>query len=248
VRALDTTVSIETPEHVLFNCSVAGPARRALAYSIDLLIRGAVLFGVAVLFSAFGVEPSGFQVGAMLLLFFALEWGYFVVSEVAMQGRSIGKRVLGLRVVTTDGLSISVGSSVLRNLLRAADFLPTAYAVGLVTMSLDPRFRRLGDWAAGTMVVFEGQARLRERIRLDPPATPSELAQLPARIDLPGPALEALELFLRRAPELQTQREDELASMLAPLYAQRFGVSYQDATRFLGLLYFRATGERSRVR
>ncbi len=251
-RALDTTVEIETPEHVLFSCSVAGPARRALAYLIDLLVRGAVAFviGVALVLvaSADDREFTGWKLGAVLLLMFVLEWGYFVACEMFMNGRSVGKRALGLRVVTRDGLPISFGSSMLRNLLRAADFLPTGYAIGLVTMTLDPRFRRLGDWAADTMVIFEERPRLRDPVRLDPPPKSSELAALPARVDLPGPVLEALELFLRRTPELQTLREDELANMLAPLYAERLGVPFQDASRFLGLLYMRAIGEKQRVR
>ena len=249
-RALDTTANIETPEHVLFSCRLAGPGRRALAYLVDLLVRGAIIAALVfalVIAGPAGADLSGWKVGALLLLLFVLEWGYFVVCEVFMGGRSIGKRALGLRVVTRDGLPVSFGSSVLRNLLRAADFLPSGYAVGLVTMTLDPRFRRLGDWAADTMVIFEERPRLREPIRMDPPPRPAELAQLPTRLDLPGPVLEALELFLRRAPELQTLREDELASMLAPLYAQRFGVNYDDASRFLGLLYFRAVEESRRA-
>jgi uncharacterized RDD family membrane protein YckC len=250
-RALDTTVEIETPEHVLFKCSVAGPARRALAYLIDLLVRAALLFviGAALSLAQLGNGgASGWKWGALMLVLFALEWGYFVACETFMDGRSVGKRALGLRVVTQGGLPVSFGSSVLRNLLRAADFLPTGYAIGLLTMTLDPRFRRLGDWAADTMVIVEERPRLREPIRLDPPPLPAELDQLPARLDLPGPVLEALELFLRRAPELQTLREDELASMLASVYSERLNVRYQDASRFLGLLYVRAVGERQRVR
>jgi uncharacterized RDD family membrane protein YckC len=251
LRPLDTTVEIETPEHVLFTCSVAGPARRALAYLIDLLVRSAILFviGAALSLASLGdAGLSGWKLGALLLLMFALEWGYYVACEALMNGRSVGKRALGLRVVTQAGLPVSFGGSVLRNLLRAADFLPTGYAVGLLTMALDPRFRRLGDWAADTMVIFEERPRLRDPIRLDPPAQAAELDQLPTRLDLPGPVLEALELFLRRAPELQTLREDELASMLASVYAERLNVHYEDAARFLGLLYVRAVGERQRVR
>jgi len=250
-RALDTTVEIETPEHVVFSCSLAGPARRALAYLIDLLVRAAIVIaiGIALSLASLGqAEISGWKLGALLLLMFALEWGYFVVCESLMSGRSVGKRALGLRVVTRDGLPVSFGGSVLRNLLRAADFLPTGYAIGLLTMALDPRFRRLGDWAADTMVIVEERPRLRDPIRLVPPARPPELEELPTRLDLPGPVLEALELFLRRAPELQTLREDELASMLAPIYAQRLKVHYQNASRFLGLLYVRAVGVKERVR
>lgn len=251
-RPLDTAVDIETPEHVLFSCSLAGPARRAVAYGIDLLVRGLILMlvGVALsLASSSGAERiSGWKIGAMLLFFFLLEWGYFVACEVFMNGRSVGKRALGLRVVTRDGLPISFGSSMLRNLLRAADFLPTGYVIGFVTMALDPRFRRLGDWAADTMVIFEERKRLRDPIRLSPPPQPAELASLPSHVDLPGPVLEALELFLRRAPELQPAREDELASMLAPAYSERLNVSYQNASRFLGLLYTRAAGVKRSVR
>jgi hypothetical protein len=98
------------------------------------------------------------------------------------------------------------------------------------------------------MVIIEDRPRLRDAIRLDPEAQPAELEQLPTRVDLPGPVLDALELFLRRAPELQTLREDELACMLAPIYAQRLNVRYQSASRFLGLLYLRAVGVNKRVR
>ena len=251
LRALDTTVEIETPEHVLFSCSVAGPARRALAYLIDLMVRAAIVavVGFALsLASLASAEISGWKLGALLLLLFALEWGYFVACEAFMNGRSVGKRALGLRVVTRDGLPVSFAGSVLRNLLRAADFLPTGYAMGLVTMTLDPRFRRLGDWAADTMVIIEERPRLRDPIRLSPEPSAAELDQLPTRLDLPGPVLEALELFLRRAPELQTLREDELANMLAPIYAERLNVRYKDASRFLGLLYVRAVGDKARVR
>ena len=251
LRALDTTVEIETPEHVLFSCSVAGPARRGLAYLIDLMVRAAIVavVGFALSLASLGrAEISGWKLGALLLLLFALEWGYFVACESLMNGRSVGKRVLGLRVVTSEGLPVSFGSSVLRNLLRAADFLPTGYAIGLLTMTLDSRFRRLGDWAADTMVIIEERPRLRDPIVLSPPPMPAELEQLPTRVDLPGPVLEALELFLRRVPELQKLREEELASMLAPTYGQRLNVRYKNASRFLGILYLRALGAKPHVR
>jgi len=250
VRALDTSARIETPEHVVFSCQLAGPGRRAIAYFLDSLVRGllaAVVGGAFAIASSGTSQASGFGLGALLLFLFLLEWGYFVACEMFMNGRSPGKRALGLRVVTQDGLPVSFGSSVLRNLLRGADFLPTGYAVGLLVMTLDPRFRRLGDWAANTMVIVEERPRLREPIRLDPPPEASELRGLPSPLNLPGPVLEAIELFLRRAPELQTLREDELASMLAPLYAKHFNVRYHDASRFLGLLYYRAVEEARRA-
>ncbi len=81
---------------------------------------------------------------------FILEWGYYVFFETTASGRSPGKRALSLRVVKEGGYPIGFIDSVLRNLLRGADFLPVGYVVGLFAMAGDARFRRLGDRVAGT--------------------------------------------------------------------------------------------------
>lgn len=245
---LDGVASVETPEHVEFRYQVAGPLRRALAWAIDLGVR-IVLFGalaiLASLGSAGGIELfEGFKMGLLLLALFFFEWGYFVLSEMLMDGRTLGKRALGLRVVTRAGLPIGFGDSVLRNLLRAADFLPFAYALGVICMALDGQFRRLGDLVSGTLVVFEARERMRDDVRIVPPPTPQELATLPERVMLSSDEIEALELFLRRAPELTTLRAHELAELVAPVLAARHGARYTDPTRFLALLYAKATWAR----
>ena len=242
--AIDTTAEIETPEHVRFDYQLAGPTRRALAYLIDLLIRLALVLVVGLVMALVDVAAGidGVSVGAMYVFYFALDWFYYVLFETIWSGRSPGKRALGLRVIGQDGHSLTVLDSVLRNLLRAADFLPIGYAVGVVVMGRDPLFRRFGDMVAGTVVVFEQPSRLGERLSLDPPPKAAELDLLPVRPDVSRAEIEAIELLLRRHQALAPEREQELAELLAPQLAARLGVTYRDPVRFLGLVYTRALG------
>jgi uncharacterized RDD family membrane protein YckC len=247
---LDTTTDVETPEHVRFRHRAAGPARRALAYLVDLVIRAGVGFVVLVLLASVGMTEHGVRgasTGFALLLLFALEWCYYVLFETLWSGRSPGKRALKLRVVKEGGTPINFLDCVLRNLLRAADFLPGGYAIGVLVMARDERFRRLGDLVAGTMVVVEERARLAEPLRLSPPPTAEELEVIPQRPPLSSDELEAIELFLRRRGTLSPAREAELAQMIAPQLARRLSLRLHDASRFLALLHYRAT-ERSTER
>lgn len=243
VAPLDTTAVIETPEHVAFEYRLAGPTRRLLAWLLDTAIRMVALL-VLGLFFAMGSAASvleGMSVGAMLVIAFALEWGYFVFFETVWSGRTPGKRAVGIRVVSASGTAVGFGDSLLRNLLRAADYLPSAYAIGLVVAAADDRFRRLGDRVADTIVVIEERLRVTHPVQLSRPPTPEELDALPAVPSLDGTDLEAIELLLRRAPALSPARAAELAEIVAPMYAARMsGLRYSDATRFLELLYHRA--------
>jgi hypothetical protein len=148
-----------------------------------------------------------------------------------------------MRVVKEGGFPIGFIDSVLRNLLRAADFLPFGYVLGVTVMMGDTRFRRLGDRVAGTMVVVEDRVRVGESLKLNPPAAPGELEALPARPPLSADELEALELFLRRG-DLSPPRRLELAEMTAGIFSRRMGVRTGDPVRFLALLYERAVGAR----
>lgn len=241
---LDTRVAIETPEHVHFHFQLAGPARRALAYLIDLLLRGAILLALAIpaLLADLFSDSAGFRAGIVLIVLFVLEWGYFVLSELLMRGSSVGKRALGLRVVRQDGLPVRFGDSLIRNLLRAADFLPFSYALGGLTMIADRDFRRLGDLAAGTIVIYEAPRAIHDSPRLSKPLSEAERRKLPLHFTLPNETVDALELFLRRRLELAPARESELAEMLAAPLAKRFGLRYRDPVRLLELAYQRVRG------
>lgn len=240
---LDTVATIETPEHVRFRYRLAGPMLRAIAYGLDLLIRAAVGGTILVILAVSGwVDPGrldGASLGVALVLFFVLEWGYFVLTETLMSGQSPGKRAVGIRVVTAGGRPLGFLDSALRNLLRAADFLPTAYALGFVVMLRDRSFRRLGDMVAATLVISERRSEVGSGLELVPPPTAAELASLPPLPELSASELEAIAYFLHRCRALGLLRQHELAEILAPGLAKRFHVRYADPVRFLGVLYFR---------
>jgi uncharacterized RDD family membrane protein YckC len=240
--ALDTTLELETPEHIAFRYQLAGPARRAAAYFVDLLIRGAILF-VAALIIAFTSTSAtqslrGFETGAMLLLFFALEWGYFVAFDLLNDGASPGKRAFQLRVVHQDGRPISLADSVLRNLLRAADLLPMFYALGVVTMMLDGKFRRLGDLVAQTVVVYEPTTKLDSQERASS-AVP--IQGLVARPQLSVEERNAIALFHRRLSYVSEARAVELADLIAPVFAERYELEKYDSLSLLIALHERST-------
>ena len=177
---LDTVAEIETPEHIRFRYQLAGPARRMVAYLIDLTIRGIIVGLVILVLSLSSVLVSdGFSVGATLLLVFAIEWGYYVLCESLWSGRTPGKRSMNLRVLKEGGYPTGFLDIALRNLLRAADFLPMAYSVGLAVMGLDARFRRLGDMVAGTIVVVEDLATHRPWPQSSPRHPPSNSPACP---------------------------------------------------------------------
>jgi uncharacterized RDD family membrane protein YckC len=247
--ALDNTTEVETPERIRFRYRAAGPVRRCFAWLLDMVIRFGVLFAVSfivMIASAIKLDDlTDASKGVVLVVLFALEWGYYVAFETMWSGSSPGKRAFGLRVVKEGGYPITFYDSVLRNLLRAADWLPQGYVLGLTVMAGDRRFRRLGDRVAGTMVVVEDPVRVGESLRLNPPAAPGELEALPARPPLSADELEALELFLRRG-DLSPPRRLELAEMTAGIFARRMGVLSGDPVRFLGLLHERAAGARRR--
>jgi uncharacterized RDD family membrane protein YckC len=253
--ALDTDVAIETPEHIVFRHKVAGPARRLLAYLVDLILCYAAFavfaFVVALLAGGTGLLLTdggilGMGVGLLLVVLFAIQWVYFAALE-AWTGRTPGKRALGLRVVTAMGRPIGFRAAALRNVLRAADALPLTYSAGLlsisglVSMSVTRRFQRLGDLVAGTMVVVPERSHAATPLLLFPPAQPWELAQLPDDVRLDADERHAIEMFLRRGPRLGRARQLELASMIAPALAARFGLRNDDPVRTLALLYDRAS-------
>ncbi len=247
---LDTRVSIETPEHVHFQFQLAGPTRRCFAYLLDLLARAGLLLLLAIpagLASAFDDGGDGFRVGILLFAMFVIEWGYFVASELWWRGASLGKRVFGLRVVRQDGLPVRFNDSLIRNLLRAADFLPVGYALGLLAMVADQNFRRIGDLAAGTMVIHEARPKLDAAIRLAKPLTANEARKFPANFQLSNETIDSLELFLRKRNELAPSREEELAELLAEALSKRYGVRYKSPTRLLEVAYQHARGGSERA-
>ncbi len=263
---LDTSVRIETPEHVDFAYNLAGPWQRMFAYLLDLIIRFCFMFALFVFVAAAvaltrSVEDLAQAHIALLLLgWFALEWFYHVLFEWLWDGRTPGKRAFHLRVVKTGGFPIGMGDALLRNLLRGADLLPAAtmngffpsYLTGMLVSASDPMFRRLGDMVADTMVIVEPRMWLRRGSSLKPPATQEELAELPPRPRLTVEERKVIEALVQRFGDIGPARRREICSDFAIMLAQRFALpAPSDPARFLLLLHARglqtatALGERT---
>jgi len=202
---LDTYREIETPEGVELHLRTAGPAVRALAFFIDLLLRGLVLFVLSFVLTVAGT----FGIGLFLILLFLLEWFYPVLFEVYRQGETPGKRMFGLRVVNDNGTPVGWGPSLVRNLLRAVDFMPSMYVFGLVCMLLNRDFKRLGDLAAGTVVIY--------RDRVTPQIALPEVPPLAPPLGLNLGEQRAVINFAERSQRLTDVRAEELADLLTPL-------------------------------
>lgn len=184
---------------------------RGLAFLLDFAIRS-VIYGAAAMAFAFWLGEAA--IGPSLLVVFATEWFYPVAFEVLWRGRTPGKASLGLRVVHRDGTPVRWPSSLLRNLLVAADFLPVAYGFGIVSMLCDRSFRRLGDLAAGTLVVHAQEQRHQDLVE-------SATRSAPPPVALDPEEQRAVIAFAERAPGLTAARADELAAIAQPLGGTR---------------------------
>lgn len=150
---------VVTPEGVVMDLPLAGVGSRLSAAVIDGLIQLAIFFGVfwLAIRNWLRLSESGFHLLEALygVTLFALLFVYPVLFETAWSGRTPGKRVTGLRVLTLNGGPIGFRTSAIRNLIRVIDFLPTLGVVGIVSVAATRRNQRLGDLAAGTIVIIE---------------------------------------------------------------------------------------------
>lgn len=151
---------IETPEGVSFALELAGPVARLLAWVVDLLCKMGLIIAVNMVVGFFVVVSPDLAVSVMTIAAFLIVQGYQISLEYLWRGQTVGKRLLRLRVVDEQGLQLRFTQVVLRNLLRVVDQLPMLYLVGGISMTINDRAQRLGDFAANTIVVRarEGQA------------------------------------------------------------------------------------------
>ncbi len=209
LRALDTTLFVVTPENVAFDFRLAGPAHRLVAMFVDLVI----IFCLGLL-TAFLLGMAGFGFfGLILFAFFALWWFYGGVMEAMNNGQTLGKKAMGLRVVSHTGLSINASQAVLRNILRGVDLMPPFFP-GVVAMICNSRFQRLGDLAVGTIVVLDGQRR-HPRPPKPPEDTTACREQIPMKFHASAGLIEALAAYVGRRGELSPSRRMELSGVLA---------------------------------
>lgn len=241
--------SLDTPEAVNVAYPIAGIGTRFLAALIDsaiwLVAQIVIVLGSVFVFTRGG---PGDTIGVILLLTlsFILFWGYYIVFETLWRGQTPGKRLMKVRVIKTSGYPIGFVEAVIRNLVRIVDFLPAYYGVGVLTMFISTQSRRLGDYAAGTIVVKErGPVSLRD---LDvtaqraqaPPVSMPRLGEIdPDEIQWNLRALTAEDLqivneYLERLPSLYPDAQRRLGETIAERTAQRIGARLPlDPVRFL---------------
>jgi uncharacterized RDD family membrane protein YckC len=146
---------VTTPEGVEFSFRIASPVLRLAALMIDWAVVSSVWSLVALILKPLQLISEDAGAGVMIVMYFVISRGYDIMMDFSWRGQTLGKRVMRLRVVDARGLRLTFAQCVLRNLLRFIDSLPFAYAVGGVASLMSARGQRLGDLAAGTIVVHE---------------------------------------------------------------------------------------------
>ncbi len=217
----DTDLVVATPERVSFDYRVAGMATRGIAQLLDLLILAGVLFAVY-FFALFEVGIGQNTLGALIAIIgsFVVIFGYHWACEAFWSGQTIGKKVFRLRVVGDRGEPPTFFQAGIRNIIRIVDFLPYAYGVGLVVLFINGKGKRLGDLAAGTIVVKDSDYVALWQLPGAPPARPAGVPAPQAGVDLPALASPA-PLAAATPGEIALRRLDPEVRRSVTSYARR---------------------------
>lgn len=268
-------LNIETPEQVELQFNVAGVGSRFVALLLDHLIQIAVILIVffGLIFIASGASrhesvsgeegaAAKWGIALIILFFFCLIWGYFSLFEAYWHGQTPGKRVMKLRVIKDSGRQITLFEALARNLLRYVDFLPNIYLAGVITMLCNKRNKRLGDFAAGTIVIHDIRD---EQPLLYQSGTLLPTISQPTPSDYPGTALQAtfpadaiakltpadlqlIDTFFGRALDLSLDVRAGMAQRIANGLAAKMGVGLPEGNPERALeiiaIQMRGTGRR----
>ncbi|UKK99178.1 RDD family protein [Brevibacillus brevis] len=167
VSGSNREASVVTPEHVMLRFQTAGLGSRATAMLIDtgilllvnltvFLLFGIVLFGNE---DDLFLDSGNYALAIVILAIFVVNFGYYWLLEAFWGGQTVGKRLVGIRVIRDNGQPATFVSSTIRNLFRIIDAMPTGYFLGALVCFFHPRDKRLGDMVAGTIVVMESGQR-----------------------------------------------------------------------------------------
>lgn len=241
---LDTTIAVVTPENIAFEYQLAGPFRRLPAYLIDIAVRFGLIVLVGAILLVLGITTqttiaSSFFVAAMMIGYFLISWFYGTLMETYFNGRTIGKWSCGLRVICVDGRPIDGTRAVIRNLLRVADLFPYATLsqfdpdippvfliptgiVGLVCTICTRRMQRLGDLAAGTMVVIDERSWRLPVAKVEDPRAAALASFIPADYRVSRSMARTLATYVERRAYLTPGRRREVARGLTDPLLQRF--------------------------
>jgi len=246
-QGLAQQLYIDTPEQVELQFAVAGIGSRFVAQLLDMLIICVTLVIEALLFvwaasnapqtQSAALDTAGkWFVAILIFLNFAFVVGYFALFEAYWHGQTPGKRVMKLRVIKDSGRQITFFEALARNVLRLIDFMPQIYLAGVITMLCNKQNKRLGDLAAGTLVVHES--------RDEQPLLPQHHAFLPVRetVEWKNPVvsgvfaadavaklkaadLVVIDTFFARALDLNMDVRATMALRIAQQMAVKMGVT-----------------------
>ena len=154
-------IQVVTPENVEITFELAGLGSRFMAALIDYFYIGLLIamagLGLALCQWLFSGLRGTWFIGLAILTLCMIDWSYFIIFETLWSGQTPGKRKLGIRVMREGGFPIDFRSATVRNVMRSVDFLPVFYAFGVVSILAHPENKRLGDMAAGTIMIRERQ-------------------------------------------------------------------------------------------
>lgn len=238
--SLERKIVIRTPENLEVSYELAGAGTRAAAYFIDVFLMGLVLSLFQNLFVAilvpFGEEMQPYILAILGVLSFIYFNAYFMVFELLWAGQSPGKRIVGIRVVKTGGFALRFPDTLIRNLLRAVDFLPAFYGIGLVSLLLTRHCQRLGDIIAGTLVVYQEKTSSDTLFSTVTAAEASIQLSIVSLGAIPIDVVETCDEFLRTREQLAPKFRQEIANDLLNLVETISGLSpgsNQSAEAFL---------------
>ncbi len=231
-------VTVITPENIPLTLELAGLGSRFGALLLDITIQTLVtltLFFVGAMAAAAASLSglSGWLTALGVIAVFLIWFGYFILFETIWNGQTPGKKAFGLRVVRDGGYPINVFSAAARNLIRIADFVPVAYGVGALAVFFHPQYKRLGDLAAGTLVVKERAAGSLGAGSYVPRATTQNAVSgmLPPTVRHPSDVLSADELallrrFALRRWEMTPDDSERLAYRLVVPLVERLNLTF----------------------
>lgn len=220
-------LTIDTPEQVHLEFVLAGIGSRFMAALLDTAITLGAILVILVLLSIFAITPlaahSPIWLAAILVLIvFAIMWGYYATFEAVWKGQTPGKRWAGIRVIKESGRPVNAFEAIARNVVRPVDFMPGFYGFGVVTMLLNRKNKRLGDFVAGTLVVHESSDR--DAVPFFNTASAVEYA-LPQAAKLTLQEAELIETFLSRRLEIPTAIRQQNAARIAQMIGAHLAIA-----------------------
>jgi uncharacterized RDD family membrane protein YckC len=235
---MERSVTVRTPESIAFHYELAGLGSRFLAVAVDWIFQIVLAIGVLI---AFGYASAGINralsslhlkqsqtdsviTACEIVLFFLIFFGYFIAFEAWWNGQTPGKRAIGIRVVRDGGYPIGFTESVIRNLIRVLEVALFLYGVSAISAIMSAANKRLGDFAAGTIVVRDSTFEVTNPAQwLEGDADPAPAMGVGGVSALSDDELSVVHRYLERRSQLEPEVAQQLAHRVAASLRPKLG-------------------------